>query len=270
MSRLDLHSHSHYSDGTLPPAEVVRRAQAAGVEVLALTDHDSVSGVGEAAEAGVKLGLRVVPGIEINTAEDDLLHVLGYRIDPLSEKLAARLESFRDRRRQRIQAVVERLRNEARLDIGWEDVVAVSRQSLGRPHVADALVRKRIVHSRREAFEKFLAKGRVGYVQPLGPSAQEAIIAIQEAGGWASLAHPGTMNYETELPRLASYGLGGIEVYYPTHSTETIEKLLRLADAHRLIPTIGSDYHGPRTGRDRIGTHGADPELAARLLERLS
>lgn len=267
-ARLDLHSHSHYSDGTSSPAEVVRRAHAAGVEVLALTDHDSISGFPEALEESKKLGIRVVCGIEINTCEEDNLHFLGYGIDPESKALQERLQEFRNRRQLRLQKIVDRLR-EAQLDITWEEVQAVSKQTLGRPHVADVMIAKKIVRSRRAAFDKYLMKGRPGYVGPMGPTAQESIEAIKAAGGWASVAHPGSLEDEGKLKRWVSYGLSGIEAYYPTHTAPTTVRLLELCAANGLTPTGGSDFHGPKTGRDRIGVIEMKQEHIDRVMEKL-
>jgi len=268
-NRIDLHTHSRYSDGTLDPAEVVRRASAHQVKVMALTDHDSISGFEQARMEGEKLGFRVLCGIEINTCEGDLLHVLGYGIRPDSAALKTRLEEFRDRRHKRLYAILERLRQHS-VDISWEDVRQVSQQTLGRPHVADAMVKKGIVHSRKEAFDRYLTRGKPGYVEPMGPTAQEAIATIREAGGWASLAHPGAINDETSLKRLVEFGLEGLEVYYPAHTQATIAKLLMLAGTYRLMPTVGSDFHGPKTGREAIGCMEIGPQLYERLMERLS
>ncbi|HVE12453.1 MAG TPA: PHP domain-containing protein, partial [Elusimicrobiota bacterium] len=140
MGRVDLHCHSTYSDGTLAPAEVVRRAKAKNIEFLVLSDHDSVSGYPEAREAGEKLGVKVFCGIEINTREDGQVHVLGYGIDWRSEALARRLAEFRERRRRRASLILEKLRG-AGIDIADSDLDGVSKESLGRPHVADALKR---------------------------------------------------------------------------------------------------------------------------------
>lgn len=268
IKRVDLHVHSHFSDGTLSPAEVVRRAAAHKVEIMALTDHDSISGVAEAQAEGEKLGLRVLCGIEINTCEGDLLHVLGYGIQPESQTLKSRLEQFRDRRHQRLGKILDRL-HALSIDISWDDVGEVSKQTLGRPHVADAMVKKGVVRSRKEAFERFLMRGKPGYVEPMGPSAQEAIAAIREAGGWASLAHPGSINDEAGLKRLVDFGLEGLEVYYPTHNQGTISRLLMLAAAHRLIATVGSDFHGPKTGREAIGCMEIGSDVYEQLMKRL-
>lgn len=266
--RIDLHTHSSYSDGTSTPAEVVRRAHERRVEILALSDHDSVSGFEEALAAAVPLGLRVLCGVEINTRDGDNLHILGYGIDPSSEKLRLGLEDFRSRRAQRVRKIVERLGGLG-LDVSWEDVQGASRQSLGRPHVADVLLRKGIVRSRKEAFERYLARGKPGYVAPMGPSVEDAIGAIRDAGGWSSLAHPGAIEDGDRLRGWVDRGLAGIETYYPAHTRETVRRLLDLARTHRLLPTGGSDYHGPGTGRDSIGGIEVDEELYGRLISRL-
>lgn len=269
--RIDLHTHSRFSDGTLSPAEVVRRAHARKVEVMALTDHDSVSGFEEARAEGEKLGLRILCGIEINTCEGDLLHVLGYNLDTGSEAFKSLIAEFRARRERRLAAILDKLRQHS-VDISWEEISNVSQETLGRPHVADAMVKKGIVRSRKEAFDRFLMRGKPGYVEPMGPTAEEAITAIRKAGGWASLAHPGekSVNDEPFIKRLVDIGLEGLETYYPTHNRETIGRLLLLAERYKLTPTVGSDFHGPKTGRESIGCMDVDSKLFDRLMERLS
>lgn len=265
--RIDLHTHSLFSDGTTRPAEVVRRAHARGVEALALSDHDSVDGFAEAGAEALRLGLRLFCAVEINTREGDNTHILGYGLDPSSAGLRVRLEEFRSRRAERARRIVEKLRA-ASVDVSWEELGASPSRALGRPHVADALVRRGIVRSRREAFERYLSRGRPGYVEPMGPSVAEAISAVHEAGGWASLAHPGLAG-EGDLDRWTALGLEGLEVYYPTHNAGTLRQLLELARDRRLLPTVGSDYHGPGTGREEIGCMTVESALFDRLLERL-
>lgn len=270
--RIDLHTHSHFSDGTLSPAEVVRRAFEGGVKLMVLSDHDSVAGFSEAREAGNSLGIEVLCGVEINTREDDT-HVLGYGVRPDSPALLRWLEEFRQRRERRIRGVVERLQA-AQVDIRWEEVqseAALGRgQAVGRPHVADALRRKKIVSSRREAFQKYLGKGKPGYVEAMGPTAEEAILAIREAGGMPSIAHPGALFELGDFKKWADLGLGGVEVYYPTHSSGTVRDLLGIAGAAGLVTTGGSDFHGPGTGRDKLSGFEASPELFDRLAPRLN
>lgn len=271
IMRIDLHVHSHYSDGTLSPADVVRRAYESAVGLLVLTDHDCVSGFAEASEAGKSLGLEVLCGVEINTRQDDT-HVLGYGVRADCRSLLDRLEEFRARREKRIRAVVERLQALS-VDIRWEEVRGepeIGRgQAVGRPHVADALRRKKIVRSRQEAFHKYLSKGKPAYVDPMGPSIEEAIAAIREAGGTPVLAHPGALFGPEDFERFVGFGLEGIEVYYPTHPTGTVLELLSIAGAANLLTTGGSDFHGPGTGRDKIGGFEPEPALFDRLAPRL-
>ncbi|MBI4345263.1 MAG: PHP domain-containing protein [Elusimicrobia bacterium] len=265
--RIDLHTHSHYSDGTLSPADVVRRAHESGIKLMVLSDHDCVSGYAEAKAEGDRLGLTVLCGVEINTREDDT-HVLGYGVRPDSQELQRHLDEFRQRRERRIRGVVERLQA-AQLDIRWEDVRSESEkdrgQAVGRPHVADALRRKKIVRTRQEAFQKYLSKGKPGYVEAMGPTAEEAIAAIRAAGGLPVIAHPGSLFDAADFKAWADIGLGGIEVYYPTHTNPTTLELSGIAKATGLVTTGGSDFHGPGTGRDRLAGFEAGPELFAIL-----
>ncbi len=264
--RLDLHTHSHYSDGTLSPGELVRRAHEKGVEWMVLTDHDSVSGYLEARKAAEGLELKVYCGVEINTRQDGV-HILGYGIDWRSTEFQSRLEDFRGRRRKRVHAMIERLR-EANVDLQWSDVEAVSSHgdALGRPHIADALRRKGVVRTRQEAFSKYLTRGKPGFVEAMGPSVEEAIAAIRDAGGMAATAHPGTMFTLEDFKRWRDAGLEGVEAYYPTHSSPTVVGLLEIAKALGLLATGGSDFHGPGTGRNKIGGFDASAE-ALRCLE---
>lgn len=268
MKRIELHSHSRYSDGTLAPAEVARLARGRRVEAFVLTDHDTVSGFPEAAAEAAKLGLRAACGIEINTREEDQVHILGYGFDWRSPALAARLSEFRDRRRRRVAMIVERLR-EAGIDISLADVQGASHETLGRPHVADALRKKRLVGTRKEAFQRWLVRGKPGYVEPMGPTVEEAILAIKEAGGWASLAHPGMLKDDRDIGPWVEMGLSGIEAYYAGHTGPTVARFLETAARYGLLATGGSDYHGPGTGRDQIGMIEVPDELFARLEPRL-
>lgn len=273
---LDLHTHSIHSDGTSAPAEVVRRAGERGVSLLALTDHDSVSGFEEALQAGRERGVEVVCGVEINTREHDNLHILGYGFDPASGALSGALEDFRERRRRRALDILRRL-NDAGVRISMEDVEEAagpgrdfSRDALGRPHIADALARLGHARNRKDAFDRWLLRGRPGFVDPQGPTAAEAIAVIRAAGGWASLAHPGSCNGEARLGALTAAGLAGVEAHYPTHSGEVTRRLLKAAAERGLAVTGGSDYHGPGTGREEIGGVELGPEAASRLRELLA
>lgn len=250
--RIDLHTHSTYSDGTLSPAQVVQITHERGVEVMMLTDHDSVSGYEEGRKEAEKLGLRFGCGIEINTREDDMVHVLGYGIDPGSETLAARLEDFRERRQGRAGRIVEKLQA-AGIDITMEDVRGESAETLGRPHIADALIRKGVVRNRPEAFKRYLAKGCAAFIEQQGPTTEEAIALIKEAGGWASLAHPFTTAFDRRMEAWVEAGLQGVEAFYMTHTRPQVARLEEIARRFGLRRTGGSDFHGPRTGRETAG-----------------
>ena len=234
-----------------------------------LTDHDSVSGFPEARDAAKEAGVELRCGIEINTVHADNIHILGYGLRWSEAGFQARLEVFRQRRRGRVARIVEQLRALG-LDIDESDVVAEGQQTLGRPHVADALRRKGIVGSRQEAFNRFLARGKPGYVDSAGPTPEEAIALIRGAGGFCSLAHPETLADETLIEGWAKAGLEGIEAYYSTHRPSEVARYLRLAGDHGLLATGGTDFHGPGSGRNQpLGVDVPD-EVFDRFMERLS
>lgn len=269
--RVELHCHSIYSDGTLTPAELVSRAVKDGVELLTLTDHDTVSGGADLFAAGAKSGLQVRLGIEINCAGEgaaDRVHVLGYGLRPEAPGFCSRLAEFRERRIIRVKLIVEKLRALG-LSVDFEDVRAGARGTLGRPHVADALRRAGVVKSRKEAFDRFLTRGKPGYVDSMGPSPAEAIALIRDAGGTACLAHPQTAGKENELDELYRAGLGGIEVLYSGHTPSQVRAYGDWAQGRGLLACGGSDFHGPGTGREeRLGVEYDDAGCAA-LMERL-
>jgi predicted metal-dependent phosphoesterase TrpH len=239
------------------------------VEVLFLTDHDSVSGFPEAEEAARGTSVKVFCGIEINTAERDGVHILGYGLRWRDAAFRARLEDFRARRERRVEQIVENLRRHG-VDVSVADVRGASHEALGRPHVADALRRKGIVQSRQEAFNRFLIRGKPGYAEPMGPSPAEAIALIRDAGGFSSLAHPETVSDASRIKQWAELGLEGLEVYYAGHSANSLKRFSDIAGSLGLLPTGGSDFHGPGSGRE--GALGVDvpDEVFARFTERLS
>ncbi len=268
-SRTDIHLHSTFSDGTLTPTGLVRAAKKKGIEILVLTDHDSVGGCAEGRAAARQEGLRFGSGIEINTREADMVHILGYGIDPESPALVERLSEFRRRRLERIRRIVGRLRDEHEIDIDFDEVHAKATETLGRPHVADVLVRKKAVRSRSEAFAKYLQRGAAAYIDSMGPTAKEAIDAIRGAGGWASLAHPLTTAYKERIEAWTEAGLEGFEVYYGSHTGPQVARLFEIAEKFGLIPTGGSDYHGPGSGRENLGGIPIPDDVFARIEERL-
>ena len=245
------------------------RAESAGIEMLILSDHDSVSGFPEAAAAAQGRTLDLRCGVEINTRHGENVHILGYGIRWQDEGLLAALSEFRERRQRRARLILENL---ARLGIGLDfaDLRGEGPGSVGRAHVAEALRRKGVVSNRAEAFRRFLAQGKPAYVESLGPSVEEAIALIREAGGFAVLAHPGTVADLEILGRWVAAGLEGLEVYYLGHSPSATVRFQDLADRLGLIATGGSDYHGRGSGR--AGPMGVEvsPEVHRCFLERLS
>jgi 3',5'-nucleoside bisphosphate phosphatase len=242
---IELQSHSVVSDGQLPPAEVVEKAVEAGVTTLALTDHDAVAGVPEAAEAAERLGIELVPAIEMSCvhryAED--LHVCGYWVD--LEKIAPACNRAQQERRNRAGEIVQNLRREG-FDLTLEDAIreAGAADSIGRPHIARAAG---ATGDLGPFFEEYLVPGAKAFVPRRWPTAEEAVATIREAGGVAVVAHP---YWDVKDPAqvedlIRSLEPDGIEVYYPSHTKEQTEHLLHLCDELDLVPTASSDYHGP-------------------------
>lgn len=273
--RIDLHCHSDASDGTRPPAELVERARARGLDVVALTDHDTVAGWDEAAGA-LPDGLTLVPGIELSCQEDGRsLHMLGYLFDPEHPALAAELARICDDRVIRAQGMVERLRDLG-ADVTWGMVRALARgEAVGRPHIAGAMVEAGVIRTADEAFtSQWIAQGGRAYVERYALDPERAIELVREAGGVCVLAHPrarrrGYVFEDEVIERLAAAGLAGIEADHPDHVPEDRARLHDLAAALGLAATGSSDDHGALTG-DRLGAETTAPEAFERLAEAAS
>ena len=242
-----MHIHSTASDGVYTPSEVVYKALERGLSVIALTDHDTLAGVAEAQQAAAGTGLEIIAGVEVNSEGDwGDLHFLGYYVDPENGPLREKLQAMRDARVGRARKMVERLR-EMGMGLEWEEVRALAGgDSVGRPHVARALLNRGYVATMQEAFDRFINNDGPAYVPRLRLTPPEVIEAIIGAGGVPVLAHPG--HYWTALERLSKfveYGLRGVEVYYPDHSPKEIETLLELCREYGLLVTGGTDFHGP-------------------------
>jgi len=258
--RIDLHAHSRVSDGTDSPAELVAAAQAAGLDVVALTDHDTMAGVDEAQAAGAALGVEVVPGIEVTCQYDSVtVHLLGYGCRPDDAALAAALDELRDDRERRVPKIVAAL-NAAGVAVTVGDVAAATRPgaTLGRPHVARALVKLGVVANVQEAFDKWLDVGRPGYVSHYKVSLADGIALVTGASGVAVLAHPWGRESRCVLTPdvirgLAVNGLDGLEVDHQLHDAATRAELRALAEQCGLIPTGSSDYHGTNKQNHDLG-----------------
>ena len=247
MNEVDLHIHSSVSDGKFSPAEVVRKSAEAGLTVIAITDHDNVDGIAPALEAAKEFPrLRVIPGVEISTDEPDgEVHVLGYFIDYSHQELLATLKNMRQSRQKRAKKMVNKLATLGLL-VDWQRVQEIAGTgSIGRPHIAQALLEKGYIATIKEAFDKYIARGGPAYIEREKISPAEAVGLILRAKGLPVLAHPLTSNDpETLAAKLKESGLIGIEVYYGEYTPEEIRRLVGLADKYRLIATGGSDYHG--------------------------
>ncbi|MDD2772545.1 MAG: PHP domain-containing protein [Elusimicrobiales bacterium] len=263
MPTLDLHTHSDQSDGTCSPAEVVRGAARRGVSLLALTDHDTVSGCAEAAAEAERLGVAFVRGVEISTRLDDHLHILGLGVDVGEKGLKAALGFALAKREERVRRTVSQL-NEAGIEADFARVRARAKGSLSRAHVADYLRATNRAQTRQDAFRKYLVPGRPGYVAGMGLDVNETIAAIRGAGGAAVLAHPGIVMSVLDLPAWRTAGLGGLEAFYAAHTEEMTRRLLSLAAKYGLFVTAGSDYHGPASGRENsIGVNVSEEDFAS-------
>ncbi|PZE22535.1 PHP domain-containing protein [Paenibacillus xerothermodurans] len=252
MQYVDLHTHTSASDGTQPPAENVRLAAELGLAGVAVTDHDTVAGIEEALRAGRSLGITVVPGVEISTVSGgEDIHVLGYFIDHTDEQFLERLAELRAVRARRNEMMLERL-NELGVKITMDDVLAslskTADETIGRPHIADAMMRKGYVGSLAEAFERYLGKGGAAYLNPPRIEPATAVKWIMEAGGAPVLAHPGLYDQDELIPQLAEQGLAGLEAYHSDHSPEQEDHYRTIAEGLGLIITAGSDFHGERGG----------------------
>lgn len=261
---IDLHVHSDVSDGTRPPAEVMRRARGNGVDVVALTDHDTTAGW-DAAAAALPDGLTLVPGVELSCLhEGRSLHMLGYLFDPADPVLAAELARIRDDRVIRARTMVDRLRGLG-VDVAWERVRELARgEAVGRPHIAQAMLEAGAVASHDEAFTPdWIAEGGRAHVGRYALDPERAIALVRAAGGACVLAHPraGRRGYafpDELIERLAAAGLTGVETDHPDHAPDDRARLRGLAASLGLVVTGSSDDHGAPTG-DRIGAETTDP-----------
>jgi len=268
---IDLHSHSRASDGQYAPSEVARRAADAGIAVWALCDHDTVAGLEEAGRAAASLGVRLVPGIELSAFLDRKeIHLVGHFVDPSHASLGRFEDFLADRRRERMALIIERLAALG-VRIRAEDVVKFSGgKTIGRPHVARAIVETGAVATVKEAFDRFLGEGQPAYVQRYRLLADDAVKLVRGAGGTTSIAHPGVSKLERgDVERLRQAGVDGIEVRHPDHNPSVREKYLRIAEALDLVPTAGSDFHGEAVAPDRhLGMVTMDEDQLARLERR--
>jgi predicted metal-dependent phosphoesterase TrpH len=245
---IDLHLHTTASDGRCSPRELVERAARAGLSVLAVTDHDTTAALAEVDRAARQRGIQTVPGIEVTAVEAGRdLHVLGYLFDPGHDRLAALLVAQRAARVARIETIGARLA-ESGVPIDVQPMLEHSRRedgrSIGRPQVARAMVAAGHVANTQEAFDRWLVRGRPGFVTREGPTVEAVIDIIHQAGGIASIAHPGQHGLGPPIPALAAAGLDAVEAFHPDHDEALVQEYLTIARRLNLLVTGGSDFHG--------------------------
>jgi predicted metal-dependent phosphoesterase TrpH len=244
MAIYDLHVHTSASDGMYSPAEIVAMAERLGVDVIALTDHDTVAGIPEAVRAATKCAVRVIPGVEISTDSDGVqAHILGYFVDYTSQPFVQGLERFAEARLERAHCIMDRL-GDLGISLPREQLCDEGQTgAIGRPHIARLMMRQGYVGSVEEAFCRYLNHGQKAYVPRAKVTPAEAIGMIHRAGGTAVLAHPWSVLFL--LDPLVADGLDGLEVYYRDYDTCQHRRLSRLAHEHGLLCTGGTDLHGP-------------------------
>lgn len=268
---IDLHIHSTISDGTMSPSELVVFAARKGLSAIAITDHDSVGGVGEAMDTGEALGVEVVSGIELSVKyKGSSAHLLGYLFDHESISLQQALVRLQEGRVKRNKEIISRL-NDQGIAVKYSELEEISGPGeCGRPHIARLLIKRQVVRTMDEAFERFLARGAKAYVSRFIYDVEEAIALIKEEGGLSVLAHPvqlgkNILSFKELLLDMAAMGLDGIEVYYPSHTRQFRKQLIEFAREHDLLITGGSDFHGSiRPGTTLAG--GKNVSVPASLL----
>ncbi len=253
-SPIDLHLHSTASDGSFPPEVVAAMAERNGIRVMALTDHDSLDGIAAAGERARQAGIRVIPGVELSVTESGFdVHLLAYGFDPADRGLVAAIGRYRASRHDRARKILARLKGLG-IRIGLEEVEEIARGgALGRPHVAEALLRAGHVENFNEAFQRFLGHHAPAYVPKQTVSLEEAVTIVRDAGGVTVLAHPGTLNRDHLIAAWARRGLDGIEVWHSKHGPGDVARYREIAKRHAFLMTGGSDFHGERTPDVSIG-----------------
>ncbi|MFC1497180.1 PHP domain-containing protein [Verrucomicrobiota bacterium] len=272
---IDLHVHSMFSDGSFTPEELVDKALDCGLTAMALTDHDSTAGIDRFLEACENKRLEGIPGVEISAdAPQGTLHMLGYFLDHKNREFEKILQHIRGGREERNIKILNRL-NELGLELTWEEVTSFAGDEVvGRPHFAQALVARKHVRGKKEAFDLYLARGKPAYEDRFRLQADDSIAAIVNAGGVAVLAHPFTLELEGDalleyVGELADMGLQGIEGYYPEYSNKQCEEYLELAKRLDLAVTGGTDFHGAINPNIKLGTGFGSLRVPDDLVEEL-
>ncbi|MCL6099877.1 MAG: PHP domain-containing protein [Bacteroidetes bacterium] len=243
-AKIDLHTHTNYSDGAYTPAQLIDKANQRGLEIISITDHDSVNGIKEAKEYAKQFGIEVVPGLEISTDVDDKeVHLLAYFIDIDNEELQKYLSFFRDERVHRAARIVEKLRKLG-FNFKIDDVLdRANNSAIGRPHIAYTMVDLGFIKNYNEAFEKYIGDYGPAFERKIHVSAQSALKLINDAGGLSFIAHPGFMK-ESLLTNLIKAGIDGIECVHPSHNEGQVQFYRGIVNQYCLLESGGSDFHG--------------------------
>lgn len=268
---IDLHTHSSCSDGLLSPSALLALAARRKLAAIALTDHDTVSGLDEALRHGILTGVEVITGIELSTQlEEVALHILGYGLDHKHPGFSSFLDRLQQDRHNRNQGIVERL-HALGISITTQELRQIAQDQIGRPHFARLLTQKGRAKNTQDAFNRYLKRGCPAFVEHVKPRADEVISHITEAGGLAVLAHPACSDPSLEkipllVAQLKDYGLAGLEAIYPTHSRKICRFLEKLALQHGLLLSGGTDYHGDKHSAPPLGGNAKTVRIPLRLL----
>lgn len=267
IAEADLHCHTSASDGLLTPGELVELAWQKGLRAVAITDHDTISGWSEAELTGGRLGVEVLRGVELNTVwEEKEVHILGYELDGKSKILQEQLTELQESRFIRISKILKLLRQSG-FSLAEEDVLKFARgESVGRPHIAQALVEKGYLADVKEAFDRYLGFGAPAYVPRLKLNTTDGIRLIREAKGVAVLAHPGLQRLEKKtIASWIKFGLQGIEVNHSDHNRQDQQFYGYIASQYHLLMTGGSDFHGDNKPSAQLGQWGVSMEVVRQL-----
>lgn len=268
--KIDLHLHTLYSDGVYSPIAVVDKAKEAGLDIISITDHDNLTGIEEAARYGKKIGIEVIPGIEISTdIEDKEIHLLGYFLDLNNDELQKSLIFFREERFFRAKRIIKKL-NQMGINLSLESVMEIAKGSaIGRPHIALALMKEGYVGNFYEAFAKFIGNDAPAFEKKIHISPESAVKLINDAGGLTFLAHPANIK-EALLYQIIKSGIDGIEVVHPSHSPQQIKNYKGIANEYYLLESGGSDFHGgSRNDEPNLGKYYITEDKIDAMRKRL-
>ena len=272
--RVDFHTHSTRSDGTMTPAELVQHAKNVGLSAFALTDHDSVDGIEEAQNEAEKIGVEFIPGIEFSAAEDTEIHIIGLYIDPRNEKLLKTINKLKGSRKRRMEDICRKLRSLG-FEITHDEALLIGGgHFVGRAHIAKLLVQKGYCNTVQECFDKYIGLGKPAYSEKNELTATEAVESIRAAGGLAFLAHPHQTKYnlnqlEELLLKLKAVGLNGLEGYYSEYTPEHIADYRLLAQKLKLAFSGGSDFHGAMKPHIAMGTGKGNLNIPYYVLDNI-